>query len=86
MDIGVAEDHHAYFIHQSDDTILVPASTNVSSNPSPEPFEATWNELESFGARCPQGENLSEGEQLVPTTVVDRDSPVSSEIGKIRYL
>ena len=85
MGRGVAEDHQAYMIlsfKNNNHTILVPASTETNPKPSPEPFEAAWNELESLGARCPRGENLFEGEQLIPTTVVDGDNQVSSEIGK----
>ena len=59
------------------DIISVPASTESSPKPSIEPLEASWDELGSLAAGCPQGENLSEQGQLVVF-----DNQVSGEIGK----
>ena len=63
------------------DIILIPDSSKVSSNPSPEPTEATGDELEAPDRGSPQGEKLFEQGQLVPGTAINCDSLVSGEIG-----
>ena len=68
------------------DLLLIPASPQNSFKPSPEPTEATGDELEASGTGSPQGQKLFEQGQLLPGTTINCDSHVSGEIGKYIYV